>query len=512
MPRKYKRVQVKDNPERQIVLGMVVNDKYIQHVQSILRTDLIETPFILTVIRWCQDFYLKFNSAPGVHIEDIYDKEVENGNVDEDQEALIADLLASISEEYERAESFNFRVLLDQTEMYFEGRNLKIKADNIKLSLSKGDVRAAQQEVLEYSRIALPESKGVNPFTDREAMGAAFEEAAEPLFKVPGAAGKFLNDLFIPEGFVTLLGPEKRGKTWMLIELSIWARRAGCNVAFFCAGDMTLPQMQVRYGIRFTGRSNKPKYCGELKVPCLDCYHNQDDSCESPKRTGSTKVMNEDNELIAWEEAEDHTPCTHCKGEPDSAFKPSSWYSTRGKVKVLDGASASQAAEILDKRWGRKSRLLISAHQNFTLSVAGMRHQLRQWKEESNFIPQVIITDYMDLLVGDGMQKDFRHSINQIWGEYRGLMQEYHALGISASQSDAASYYAKWLSLKNFSDDKRKFSHVTGMITLNQLPEEKRRGVMRLGQLAVREDAYDEKNFVTILQSLAQGKPLLRSY
>ena len=128
-------------------------------------------------------------------------------------------------------------------------------------------------------------------------------------------------------------------------------------------------------------------------------------------------------------------------------------------------------------------------------------------------VPDVIITVYMDILGSDRHSKsEFRHSINETWRRFRGLALDYHALCISASQSDAASYYAKWLSLKNFSDDKRKFSHVTGMITLNQLPEEKRRGVMRLGQLAVREDAYDEKNFVTILQSLAQGKPLLRSY
>ena len=375
---------------------------------------------------------------------------------------------------------------------------------------------AAQEEFLNYKRISLPQSKGIDPFTDREGMRLAFEHAADPIFKLPGAAGNFLNDLFVRDGFVTLLGPEKVGKTWFMIEVSIWARRAGLNVAFFSAGDMTAPQMQIRYGVRFTGRSHKHKYCGELQVPCLDCWHNQDDSCDSTDRKGSFSIVKDKEKgiLQEFDEADDHIVCTHCLKNPSAEyqFKGSSWFEVRPPVKPLLWNEAANMGERLHRRWGKKSKLLLSAYSNNSLTMREIRHQLNLWEDEQGFIPDVIIVDYMDLIVPDVEKSQERDNINRIWANMRGLSQDKHCLVFSASQSDADSYYTKWISMKNFSNDKRKFSHVTGMITLNKLPEEKRRGIMRLGQLAVREDEFDEKKYVTILQSLAMGKAILDSF
>jgi hypothetical protein len=508
----YRRRKVSENPERQILLGMIVSDKFIRDVQPILKTDLIETPFILTVIGWCQEYYKQFESAPGIHIEDIYKKQVRNGNLDDDQEKLISDLLLSLNTEYERAEQFNSAYTLDQAEKHFESRNLANKVAGIKQGLSRGDVAAAQKEILEYKRISLPQSNGIDPFTDRDGMQKAFESAGEPLFRLPGAVGKFLNDLFVRDGFVTLLGPEKRGKTFLLIELSMWARKAGLNVAFFSAGDMTTPQLQLRYGIRFTGRSHKPRYCGELKVPILDCWHNQDDSCDCSHRAGIWGIVKdkEKGELLTYEEAKDHVVCTHClkNKEEGYIFKGSSWFVLRSPVTPLVWTDAIKAGEKLNRRWGKKSKMRLSSYANNTLTIEEIRHQLNLWQDEDGFVPDVIITDYMDLIVPN----HDRNAINQAWASMRGLSQEKHCLVISASQSDAESQYLKWLGYKNFSEDKRKFSHVTGTITLNQLPEEKLRRVMRLGMLAVREDDSDQKNYVTILQSLAQGRAIVDSF
>lgn len=512
----YRRKPVKENPERQIVLGMVVSDQFIKDIQTILRIDLIETPYILTVIKWCQDHFKQFGKAPGVHIEDIYRDQVRLGNLDDHQEEMISDLLVSLNQEYERAELFNVAVLLDQAERHFEGKNLARKSESIKQALSRGDVKAAQQELKDYKSITLPQSQGVDPFTNRESMESAFNYATEPLFKVPGAAGKFLNDLFVRDAFVTLLGPEKRGKTWLLIELSILARRAGRNVAFFSAGDMTLPQMSIRFGIRFAGRSHKQRYCGELKVPVLDCWHNQDDSCNCSDRMGTFGILKDKEKgiLKTFEEAKDHVPCTHCLDhyEPEYKFKGSSWFGIRPPVLPLTWNDAIKAGERLNRRWGKKARMQLIAYSNGSLTISEIRRQLHIWKEEIGFVPDVIITDYMDILDAEKNKDQYRQSINTIWAEMRALSQDTHSLCLSASQSDAASYYAKWITLKNFSEDKRKFSHVTGTVTLNQTTDEKVRGVMRLGQLAVREDDYSEKDYVTILQSLAQGKAILDSF
>ena len=513
---RYTRKKLEENPERQIALGMIVSEEFIKNIQPIYVPELIDTPFILTVNGWCLEHWDKFQTCPGVLIEDIYEQKIQEGEITEEEEGLIAQLLDSISTEYERSSNFNSQYLLDRAERYFESQNLKKRIGNIKVALSNNDIDEAQKELKGYKTISRSKSKGVDPFTDIAAMREAFEYSANPLFKLPGAAGEYLNDLFVPDSFVTLLGPEKRGKTWWLIELSIWARRYGNNIAFFSAGDMTLPQMVLRYGIRFTGKSNKAKFCKEGLIPVIDCKFNQDDSCQNKHRVGTFGVLNDKGDLADYENEPDYEPCSYCRKNYNSTafWKGAYWQKQKAEVEPLTWKEAIEKGELLNRRWGKKSKLKLTEYANSTLTIEGIENQLDMWEREENFIPDVIIVDYMDLLTAEhingGMQQ--RHVINDIWGGARRLSQQRHCCFISASQSDAVSYDAKWIGMKHFSEAKAKNAHVTGMVTLNQTMEEKKRGIMRLGKLLTREDEFDSLSGVTVLQSIRNGKTLLDSY
>jgi len=121
------------------------------------------------------------------------------------------------------------------------------------------------------------------------------------------------------------------------------------------------------------------------------------------------------------------------------------------------------------------------------------------------------------LLVPD-VRMEFRHQQNEIWKALRGLSQErrkgIQPLIITATQADANSYDRDLLRLKNFSEDKRKYSHVTAMYGLNQDPHgrEKKIGIMRINELVLREGAFDDNRVVYILQNLKRGQPYLGSY
>ena len=68
--------------------------------------------------------------------------------------------------------------------------------------------------------------------------------------------------------------------------------------------------------------------------------------------------------------------------------------------------------------------------------------------------------------------------------------------------------------MENFSEDKRKFGHVTAMWGLNQdrYGREKSLGMMRINDLVKREGAFHESNEITVLHNLSRGKPFLYSY
>ena len=142
---------------------------------------------------------------------------------------------------------------------------------------------------------------------------------------------------------------------------------------------------------------------------------------------------------------------------------------------------------------------------------------LNGWEEKYNFIPDVIIIDYADLLIPD-RSRDERADQNEIWKGLRNLSQEARGgklpLVLTVTQTDAKAYGRYLLKLDNFSEDKRKYSHVTAMYGLNQDPDgrEKAVGIMRINPLVLREGDFNNTEVVHVLQSIRRGMPCLGSY
>ena len=158
-----------------------------------------------------------------------------------------------------------------------------------------------------------------------EAIERAFSNAYSPVTTYPGALGELWNDQLIRGGFVSLLAPEKRGKTFMLLEIGLRGIRQKANVAFFEAGDMTEEQVLRRTCIYISQRSDKERYCEERFRPVGDCVLNQLDLCDRADRNCDHGIFEEmslsmftqnphqfiDLEVLQkkYEEYPDYEPC-----------------------------------------------------------------------------------------------------------------------------------------------------------------------------------------------------------
>jgi hypothetical protein len=129
-----------------------------------------------------------------------------------------------------------------------------------------------------------------------------------------------------------------------------------------------------------------------------------------------------------------------------------------------------------------------------------------------NFIPDVIIIDYADNLAPENAREEPRHQVNRTWKMLRGLSQERHCLVVTATQAAGRSYKKNSVEMEDYSEDKRKYAHVTACFGLNQTPEEKRAGLMRIGPIVMREDEFFAEEEVYIGQALRLGRPLLFSF
>lgn len=508
--------------ERKIVIGLITNTEFLNKVEPIWDSTLLSSKASQRMASWCWNYYNKYKKAPGTDIDGIFFNKVNNGLDEETAQEIEEEILPGLSEEYEKSDN-SLSFLMDTTISYFNERKLEILQENIQVLLGKGKIDDARKLAEEYQPIVTSEREDIDcssPEMMKE-IDEAFEINENFVVEFPRQLGDFWNSQMIKGNLIGLLAPEKRGKTWVLIELAMTAIHQKKKVAFFQAGDMTKAQFIRRIGIYLTKRNTLEKYCGVMYEPTRDCIHSQLGTCEKDCRQSmygcfeglDWKAVTEDNtikELIqAHKENPDYEPCWNC-----SEYWTNHWGVPW--VKKIDVGDSPLTKHEAKRAWRKffikcQRELRVATYANGTLTVKEMSRILDLWKKEG-FEPDMILADYAELF--EDPTQEYRHKQNNIWKGFRRISQERNALTIIPTQADADSYDQALLKLKNFSEDKRKYSHCTAFYGLNQDPggREKGIGLLRINELMVREGDYSVTNCVTILQNLKRGRPFLGSY
>lgn len=518
--------------ERRIITGMIVSKDYLARIQRIWNPALMESPELKTVARWCLAYFDKYKKAPDSDIQDIYLDHMKSPQPGEGfthaDVKYIEELLSSLSDEYGRDNQFNSAYLFDKTVKYFKAQELSNHNQEVQALIDAGQVEEAEKLTTSYTPSIMGEiDTGLDLSGEGalEAIDRAFTSAYMPVVSYPGALGSIWNEHLIRGGFFTLLAPEKRGKSFMLMEIALRAIRQKANVAFFEAGDMTESQVLRRICVYIAQRSDKEKYCRDRFRPVGDCVFNQLDTCEREDRNCDHGIFDVSLELFyqslsqfmsieslkqKYEEYPEYEPCdSYGCGKRRGVV----WIRRIEKTQPLTVKQAKRRVKAFFAKY--RQRFKLSTYSAGTLTVSEIRRALDSWERLDGFVPDVIVVDYADLLsADDGKVSEFRHKQDHVWKSLRALSQERHVLVITATQADAESYKRGRLSLSNFSEDKRKLSHVTAQYGLNQDPQgrEKKLGVMRINEIVVREGEFSNDNEVYVLQDLAAGRPYLESF
>ena len=496
--------------ERRIIIGLVVSDDYIREMSKNWNSKFLESSAARMLASWCFDYFAKYNCAPKKDIEGLYTAQIKN--LDKDRAEDIEEILSNLSHEYER-EQFNSPYLLDQTKVYFHERHLSLHTAELQSLVDAGNLSEAELFAASYKPIEIDTENTIDPFTSANKIKNAFAAREAPLIRFGGALGEFWNQEMTRDAFVALMGPEKRGKTWMLIDIAMRANRSGCNVVFFQAGDMSEEQYLLRQSIYLTKHPHRKKYCSDVWVPILDCLENQLDTCDREEREGLGGIFEaeEERNFSTLQEAAkvnpDYKVCRNCKeitGAP--------WLRLNPSTTPLTWKEAYKATRKWRMKYKKQFRL--STYANETLCVSEMNTKMDTWEKQEDFIPDVILLDGADLLTSDPDMRgiDWRNRQNMIWQRLRAMSQQRHCLVITVTQAAASSYGKELISLMDFSEDKRKYGHVTALYGLNHTDEEKRIGIMRINAIVVREDDFDSNKPVHILRRLQIGRPVLESY
>ncbi len=450
--------------ERAVLTGMIVSTKVLSRIHSRLKAERkpFRSRWSNVVAGWCLDYFGTYQKAPRKGITELF-RSYASKSKDEDQVSIVERFLVPLSDDYGRtAKELNSDHLIDVAARHFNLVRLERLKESIEEDLLRKDTEAVEEKLTAHSKVNLATSSWVKHFADRESRLAALRsQESEVLIRYPKALGEFFGPHFQRDGFIAFLAPEKRGKSFWLLDLA-WrsAVKDRRRTLLYSVGDMSERQLDRRL---ITRTCRRPLGAETIRYPVGI----------APKEEKGSQAECEDRN-----------------------------YSSPLSEKEMDAAYKKVDSSFLQRRCTPSS----------STSVADIQADITELVREG-WVPDVAVIDYADILApeaGAGKQ-DYRHQINMTWMALRKLSQVNHILVVTATQSDAVSYETPLLRRKNFSEDKRKLSHVTGMTGINQTEKEKRDGVYRLNWIALREGIYYESKCVHVAGCLAIANPAIVS-
>ena len=366
-----------------------------------------------------------------------------------------------MSSEYVSAKKqVNPEFVLNEAKIVFETAAANTLADEIRTDIEAGEPAKALARIDKFRPPQIGSGAVIDVLSDLAGMEDDLKDpTSDIVIKYPGPVGKFFDDMFSRGNFVTFSGPEKGGKSFWLLDVVIMGAMQGRNVFYFQVGDMTRKQIRRRIASRLAGRPFKP---GIRKTP------------KQLDTVGELAVVHDEKKF----------------------------------EKYLSPERAGRALEKFAK-YG-KTRIKMSVHPTKTLTVSGIK-SLIDMEARRGWVTDAVVIDYADILASSaGFQGDSRDAINDIWTNLRSI--SHGPLVVTATfRSKREAYKGEYITKSDTADDKRKIAHVTAAIGISMKDEEKRLGVCRLNQYALREGEFIESDCCFCAGDLSIARPVILS-
>lgn len=441
---------------RTVLSGMIMDDVVSQRIASKwVIGGLFDSEWLNLAGGLVVRHVTKHGTAPKRNISSIFEQWAIETTAQEESVKLVEQFLVSLSNSY-REETTEH--VLDVAGRYFNKVKLTQELDAAKSEIDRGLVTEARERLRKLESVNLGTGSYVEPAKDSEAWINAFDRTRRrPLFRLRGALGEFVGDLFQRGTLNSIMAPDKTGKTRWLIDWGYQAARQRCRVAHFDLGDGDNEEVLLRLGIRSAAQ---PEYHDTIRIP------------------------------TEW--GEDNIPKfieTELPGlDPMVAFRM-----FRDVCKFEDV-------------------FRVSSHS--MLTVDGANRVLDDW-ERGGWRPDVVIFDYADLFAPPKGIVDKLQQIDETWIQMARMAKERHVCVLTATQSASSAYHKKGerelLGREDFAGRKTKLAHVDAMLCLNMSGKDRENDITRVNFIARRKGRYSENVFCRVAGCAAIGNPNLIS-
>lgn len=456
-----KKEKIDLSQERRILIYMIVSTEFLSHVRNVVRKEFFRNNFSKLLFEWIVKFFDEFKTSPGKNMQGIYESKYKNVRNEEDLE-LLSTFIHSLSTEWETLSDVgNVQAVLAESLLYFRIQSLFILKDRIEKAVITNDALYGENAVTDYSKIVMENSTCINLLRDSVAIVDAFTDKMDVILEFPGVLGEVCGP-FLRGDLVSFIAPMKRGKSWWLMYTAVIGAMLGLHVLFISL-EMQQNQVIRRFWQCLRARPKKEK---EIEIPYFIESENDEEKYEIRKRKKNFEGID--------------------ISEIPKDQKSIRMFFKSGNIRILTFPASSA-------------------------SVNDIENSIDNLGYYENYHPQLIIIDQADNLRADGKYEtmQYRHQLDHIWKTLRGAAQKRCCCYVTATQAAKVSFSSD-ITEEMIAEDIRKLAHVSKMIAINQNKDDRENKVVRVAQLAEREEGRNLKQ-ACVLQCLDIGNPCVDS-
>ena len=433
-----------------ILLLMIEDDEFLAMVAGRIEPEFFLTSLSETLAKICLDYKAQFGTAPKDHFADEALRVFSRRSDDDKKDCL------RYIQRLHSLPTPNREYLIRRIS---DAIKLKSRTDAaIQFAELIGQGKSEEADLVMYNALksGLPEEEDALDYF-RDLSGIA-DRGEHPSYLVSTGVPA-LDRVF--GGFsrgqlVTILAGPKGGKTWSLQNI---AREGLLNGLFVLhiSHEVGKAEMELRYDQMFTGRG---KRAGKI--------------IELPSIQGGQVVPG----------------------------------GKKITVRSVFEADACRKGRQAVRRHG--GRLLIKKYPMGQCKPAEVERLLDYLENYENFIPDIVINDYVDIMDLSQYGTELRHKINDgyIWS--KGLADEHNFLMVTASQVNRDGMDRRHVRRKHVGEDIRKLANVDAMFAIGRSVEDVKAGLAGLSVLAARGEEQD--TFCTFVPCFDIGQFCMESW
>jgi len=418
--------EISRSVQENILTLLCFDDDSAPLIISNVESGLFSNAFYRNMAKKAIDFYREFHTTPKIHIADLLEKELDEGST----RPIYIKILENL---FENQNSINKDYALSTLEKFVREQNLKLTITKAAAAIQSGKIDDAES-ILEKGR-----RKSATIFDPGTFMFQDMSKTFDFLDKLDSddmihTGIKELDERDIvpaPGELFTFLARSGGGKSWFLVHLSKFALMQRKKVLHLSL-ELSEDRLKGRYFQTIFSILNRP-----TNFPILSPIFEVD----------SRGVFSNVNyrELDTRPSLQDGGILTVLKEKVEKLFTP---------------------------------QLVIKEFPTGTLSVDKLKTYLDNLESYHNFIPDMILLDYLDLMEIDSDK--LRIDLGQTAIALRGIAGERHVAMVTVAQTNKLAEGKKLLTRKYLAEDFSKVRVSDNLITYTQTNEEGKRGLARL--------------------------------